>query len=205
MPAPSVPTRRASLGGDDPGRIGILGLLAPAQNIIGRDRPMETLQIQVTDVRDLYRSLDGAERPLGNQDLPRPCFITQAGCEICHAADRRVLAAMFKSDLTQCGIASRYADSESESVALSAPVLGQLLDLVAHLECHPHGTLRMIGTFNRVVEDDHDAVPEKPFQRTFVLEYELSHVLVVLAENGRDLFGFRLPVKAVKLQCENKM
>src|SRR4029077_3661793 len=164
--------------------------IAPAQNIIGSDRPMETLQIQVADMRDLYRSLDGAQRPLSDQDLPRPCFITQARCEICHAADCRVLAAMFKSDLPQCGIACSYTDSKTESVALSAPVLGQFLDLVAHLECQPNGTLRMIGTSNWIVEDDHDAVSEKPFQRTFILEYELSHVLVVLAEHRHDLFRF---------------
>ena len=58
------------------------GLLAPAQNIIGGDRPIETLQIQVADVRDLYRSLDGAERALGDHDLPRACLVAQPRREI---------------------------------------------------------------------------------------------------------------------------
>jgi hypothetical protein len=87
------------------------------------DRPMETLQIQVADVRDLYRSLDGAERPLAIKICPGRASSHRRDARFVTPADRRVLAAMFKSDLTQCGIASRYTDSESESVALSAPVL----------------------------------------------------------------------------------
>src|SRR5215212_10073301 len=48
----------------------------------------------------------------------------------------------------------------------------------------------MVRARNRIVEDDHDAVSEKPLQRAFILEYQFSHVLVVLAENGHDLFRF---------------
>src|SRR5215218_5104833 len=84
--------RPAFLGGNDLGRIDFRWLLAPAQNVIGGDRPVKTLQIQVADMRDLYRSLDGAERALSNQDLPRSCFVAQARGKICHATDRRVLA-----------------------------------------------------------------------------------------------------------------
>ena len=79
MPIPrSFLARPASRGGNDLGRIDFRWLLAPAQNVIGGDRPVETLQIQVADMRDLYRSLDGAERALSDQDLPRSCFVAQA-------------------------------------------------------------------------------------------------------------------------------
>jgi len=124
MPIPrSFLARPASLGGNDLGRLDFRWLLAPAQNVIGGDRPVETLQIQVADMRDLYRSLDGAERALSDQDLPRSCFVAQARGEICHAADRRVLAPMFEADLPQCRVARSYTDPESKAVALSAPVL----------------------------------------------------------------------------------
>src|SRR6476646_5673376 len=182
--------RRVYLGGGDRGRIGNWGLSAPAQNIVGRDRPIEALQVQIADMRDLYRTLDGTERSLRNQDLPRPSFIAEPRCEIRHAADRRVFAAMFKPDLPQCRIAGSNTDSEPEGVALSTPVLRQLLDLVAHIERQAHRTFGMIRARNRVVEDDHDAVSEKTLQRTFVLEYEFSHVLVIFAENCHDLFRF---------------
>src|SRR6516162_7528266 len=75
-------------------------------------------------------------------------------------------------------------------MALARPPLRQLFDLPPHIQRQPNGTLGVIGTENRIVKDDHDPVPEEPFQRAFISEDKLAHTLVILSEDGCDLFRF---------------
>jgi hypothetical protein len=46
----------------------------------------------------------------------------------------------------------------------------------------------MIGTRDRIVEDDHDAVRKDPLQRAFISEDELPHALVIFSQQRHDLF-----------------
>src|SRR5262245_2621395 len=75
-------------------------------------------------------------------------------------------------------------------MTLASPLLRQIVNLSAHIQCKPNGALGVIGTGNRIVKDDHDPVPQEPFQRAFVSEDKLAHTLVILLQDGRDLLRF---------------
>src|SRR5262245_64737376 len=140
-------------------------------------------------MRGSHRLLDGAERPLTDHNLAGLGFAAQPGGEIYDAADRGIFAPMLEADLAERRVAGRDADTESERVAHARPLLRQLVHALAHVERQADGALGVIVARDRIVEDDHDAVPEESLQRALVSEDELAQVLVVLDQNAPDLFG----------------
>ena len=48
----------------------------------------------------------------------------------------------------------------------------------------------MVFAGQRIVEDHHDAVADKTFQRAFEFENQLAHLGVIVAEKVHDLLGF---------------
>src|SRR5262249_28339386 len=139
-------------------------LAAPAHYFIGVDRPVEALQAQLTDMRGSHRLFDGAERPLTDHDLAGLGFVTQPGGEIYDAADRGIFAPMLETDLAERRVAGRDADAETEHVAHACPLLRQLVYAFAHVERQPDRALGVIVARDRIVEDDHDAVPKESLQ-----------------------------------------
>src|ERR1700737_351408 len=49
---------------------------------------------------------------------------------------------------------------------------------------------RALRTGDRIIENDHDAVGEEPFQCAFISEGELSYALVIFPQDRHDIFGF---------------
>src|SRR5262245_33500574 len=75
-------------------------------------------------------------------------------------------------------------------MTLARPLLRHVLTLAPNIRPQPTGPLGGIPIVNRIVKYDHDPVPHEPFQSAFVSEDELAHTLVILLEEGRDLFRF---------------
>src|SRR5215510_12741042 len=75
-------------------------------------------------------------------------------------------------------------------MTLARPILCQLFHPPPHSQRQPNGALGVIGTGKRIVKDDHDPVPQEPFQSAFISEDKLAHTLVIVLEDGRDLFRF---------------
>src|SRR5262245_44425069 len=101
-----------------------------------------------------------------------------------------VFATILEADLAKRGVARGDSNSESQNVTLPGPLLRQLRDLLPHIERELDSSFDMIGTRDRIVEDDHDAAAGKPFQRAFISEDELSHAFLKFLQDRHDLFGF---------------
>jgi len=106
---------------------------------------------------------NGAKGPLTDHDLARLCLAAEPRRKIDDPAVGGILATMLEPNLADRCVARSDANSESESVTLSGPARRQPLHLFAHIKREPNGTLGVIGTRDRIVEDDHDAVREEPF------------------------------------------
>jgi hypothetical protein len=106
---------------------------------------------------------NGAKRPLTDHDLARLCLAAEPRCKIDDPAVGGIFATMLEADLADRCVARSDPNSESESVTLPDPFPRQFLDLFPHIKREPNGTLSMIGTRDRIVEDDQDAVREETF------------------------------------------
>ena len=62
---------------------------------------------------------------------------------------------------------------------------------IAHRDRHAHCTLRGVRYLDGIVEEDHHAVAGEALERAFVLEDQLSHLGVVLAEHAHHFLGLR--------------
>src|SRR5262249_44584941 len=102
-----------------------------------------------------------------------------------------VFATILEANLAKRCVARGDSNSESENVTLPAPLLRQLRHLFPHIERELDGSFGMIGTRDRIVEDNHDAAPREPFQRAFISEDELSHAFLIFPQDRHDLFGLR--------------
>jgi hypothetical protein len=72
-------------------------------------------------------------------------------------------------------------------VAALPPAGPETADPVAHGHRHPNRALRRVLHLHGVVEKDHHAITGEPLQRPLVLEDELSHRLVVFAQDAHHL------------------
>ena len=106
---------------------------------------------------------DGAERPLTDHDLARFCLVAEPRGKIYGAAVSGVFATMLEANLAERCIARSDSNSESENVTLPGPLLRQSRRFFPHIERELDGALGMIGTRDRIVEDDHDTVRDEPF------------------------------------------
>ena len=88
----------------------------------------------------LDHAVDGA----ANQDLPVCRFAAQAGSEVGHRPDCRVLEAALEPNTAQRRVAECDADTEPELVAGSPPVAGQALDPLAQEDCHADSPLSVV-------------------------------------------------------------
>ena len=161
-----------------------------AHHLVSIDRPIKSLQPQLPDVRGFHPSFEGTERPLTDHDLARICLVAEPRCKIDDAVVGGILATMFEANLAERCVARSDPKCEPKIVALSGPLLRQTLNLIAHIKREPDGTLGMIGTGDRIIENDHDALGEEPFQCAFMSEDEFSHALVIFPQDRHDIFGF---------------
>src|SRR5262249_28414801 len=137
------------------------------------------------------RLFDSGKGPLADHDLAWLCLVTEPRREIYDAAICGVFAPMLEPDLAESCVARSDSNSETEKMTLARPRLRQLVNLPAHIQRQANGALGVIGTGNRIVKDDHDPVPQDPFQRAFISDDKFAHALVILLQDRRDLFRFR--------------
>src|SRR5262249_37076567 len=85
-----------------------------------RDRPAETLPLQVSEVFELPDPFDRASDAAADQDLPILGRGTEPGGEVAYGADRGVAGAFRKADLPEGCVALRNADAEAEFGGMTA-------------------------------------------------------------------------------------
>src|SRR5262249_35222753 len=145
---PASPAPRAAHTGVRRGAPRRLGRsAAPADDLVGRHRPMESLERQIADVIGLDLRLDESEDALADEDLAALGLVAQPRRQVGDAADRRIVEALVEADLTERGIADRNAHAEAERMAAPAPDLDEAIQLLAHVERHAYRALGMIGTW----------------------------------------------------------
>src|SRR5205823_1070734 len=116
------------------------------------------------------------------------CLVAEPRCKVDDAPISSVFATMLKADLAKGCVARSNPNSEPENVTLASPLSCQALYPIPHVKREPNGTLGMIGTRDRIVEEYHDSVRKHPFQRPFISKDKLSHALVIFTQHRHDLF-----------------
>src|SRR5437868_7198236 len=102
-----------------------------AENIVGRDRTVQSFESQLTDRFELEETIGGGEHALGDQNLSGLGLTTQPCREIRHRADRTVIPAPLVADRANRGITLRDANAEFEIVAHLATGDDTLADTLA--------------------------------------------------------------------------
>src|SRR5262245_49821103 len=73
----------------------------PVHHLVGIDRPVVSLQPQLTYVRGFHPLFNGTERPLTDHDLARLRLVAEPRREIYDAAMSGVFATMLEADLAK--------------------------------------------------------------------------------------------------------
>ena len=162
----------------------------PADNVIGRYRAVKALEHQIAGGAGFNCLLDGAEDPLADKNLAGRGFSAQSRGKVWHAADNRVVPALVETDPPDCRVATRDADAKTQRMTVLAPALGKLAHVITHSRGHAHGSLGMIGAWQRIVEYNEQSVAHEPFERSFMPDDVLSQAGVVFAEYRHHLLGF---------------
>src|SRR5215472_10147426 len=135
----------------------------------------------------LHQLLDLRGHPLMNEDLAALGLAAETGGEVGHGTDGAVVPPSLETDGADGGIALRDPHAEGQVVAALLPSDDHALHTLAHGHGHANGALRGVRHRHGIVEEDHHAVAGEALQRALVLEDELAHLRVILAENAHDL------------------
>src|SRR6516162_4864462 len=93
------------------------------------------------------------------------------------------------ADAAQGRVSRSDADAEAELVAEPAPLADQSSDAFAHFDRHAYRALSRIGTGDRIVEDDQQAVAGEMLQRALEAVDLLAETAVVVLQHGDDVLG----------------
>src|SRR5262249_4957880 len=145
-----------------------------AHNIVGPDRTMKALEDQLAGSLGLDRLLNGCLNLAIDQDLPVMSVGTEPGSEVDHCSDRSVVETALEPDPAKGRVTMRDSHPEPELVTCPSPFPGEFSNLVAHVHPHFDGPYAGVRTWKRVVEQDHDGVAGKAFDRAFVLMDEIA-------------------------------
>ena len=127
--------------------------------------------------------------PLGGQHLAALCLAAQAGGEVHHRADGRVLEATLEADLAAGREAGGDAHSESQVVPATLPLVGQPLGAVAHGQAKGHSASFGLLAGDRVVEEDHHSVAGELRECPALLEDDRTDRVVHLLQHRHDILG----------------
>src|ERR1700761_6400997 len=134
MPSPPLPPPCLS-GGRYSRSLRCLGLL-PTQNLRGKDRVTESLEMQVIERPAFDQGFDHAVDAAAHHALVGAGLVARRRSEVGDAADRGIFQSLFDADLAEGRVAERDADAESQRVSAVAPAHRQFADDVAHLDRH---------------------------------------------------------------------
>src|SRR5580704_15056306 len=154
----------------------------------GANGPLQALQIELAELFRAGDRFDGDLDPAIDQDLPVGGLRTEPRPEIHHGSGRRIVEAAFVADIAQSGMARRYADAEAELVAEPTPLLGERRHPRPHFHRHANRALRRIGTRDRIVEDDEQAVTGEMLQRAVKAIDLLAETAIVFLQDRNDVF-----------------
>jgi hypothetical protein len=150
-------------------------------HIEGLDRTVKALEHEPADRLGLCKLLDRREYLAVNQDLSVFRLGAQSRGKIDDRAVGRIVEPALATDAAERGVAVGDADPESELVTQLAPVSRKRGSVVVHRDGEPNGAQRRIDTWQRIIEQDHDAIAGKAVQGAFELVDEPAEVRVVLA------------------------
>src|SRR5215831_15906687 len=157
-------------------------------HVEGADRPMQAFEIEFAKRFELGNLLDRDLDPAIDQDLPVTGVRAQARTEIDHRAVRRIVETPLIADVSQRRMAGRDADPETQLVTIAAPSLGKRRDVAAHFNRHAHCAHRRIGTRNRIVEDDQEAVAGEVLQGAFKAVDRFAETAIIFLQHRDDVF-----------------
>src|SRR4029453_2221303 len=120
------------------------------------DRSVEALEDEFAYCFQLRQRFDLGVHFCIDQNLAIERLIAEAGGEICDRSGHGILETSLVANASECRIAVGGADTEAKIMAVSLPLGGYLCDSVAHLKSHFHSPCRWSGTWQRIVEQDHD-------------------------------------------------
>src|SRR5712691_5524118 len=162
-----------------------------SHDVEGRDRLRQSLQRERAHLLGLDEILHFPRHPQGDEDLTGLGLAAQTRRQVGDRTDRAVVPAALEADGADGRVALRDADPEVQLVPPLAPPAQERRHAVTHRQRHPDGALGGVGHWNRVIEEDHHAVAGEALERALVLEDELAHLSVVLAQDAHDLLRLR--------------
>src|SRR5687767_7186194 len=137
----------------------------------------------------LHGRTNGAICSLADEHLPGLSLRAQARSKVWDAPDRCVIKPGIEADPPQCGLALRNTNAEAELVPGFAPALRELAHPRLHIEGHPNGPLGVVRTGHRIIEEHHEPVTQKAFERALIREDEFTERCMIRRENGHHLLG----------------
>src|SRR5437762_3294564 len=162
-----------------------------SHDVEGRDRLRQSLQRERAYLLGLDQILHVPRHPQGDEDLAGLGLAAQTRRQVGDRADRAVVPAALEADGADGRVALRDADPEVQLVPALAPPAQERRHAVTHRQRHPNGALGRVGHWNRVIEEDHHAVAGEALERALLLEDELAHLSVVLAQDAHDPLRLR--------------
>ena len=97
-------------------------------NFVRGDRSSEPLQVEAPDRLGIDRLLDGCEDPRADEGLPGGRVCAEAGGEIGHRSERRVVVATLEADTADRRVPGLDPDPESQLRTTLAPDARQFLE-----------------------------------------------------------------------------
>jgi hypothetical protein len=137
-------------------------------------RSGEPFEVQFPNKFDIAVRFSGAAYVDIDQDLAIRGLTAETRSQVRDLSGYGVLEAPLVSDGAERCIAVRDTDAEAEVVPGAAPFLGKLRDLVAHLDCHMHGSQARIWTGDRIVEHSKKPIPGEALDSPLVFVGEPS-------------------------------
>ena len=132
------------------------------------------------------------KEPPADQDLEGLRLSAEPGGQVRDGSDGSIVLSAFKADHTQRGIAGRDAYPQAKVIAELDPLRMELgNDQFPHGQRHSHRLLPSVRDGNRVIEEDHHAVPGEALQGGLVPHDQSPHFGVILCQHSHDFFGFR--------------
>src|SRR4029077_12612997 len=125
---------------------------------------------------------------LAYQDLAGLGLGTETGGEVCDRADGGIVEATLEADLAKRGVALGDADTKSQLMTVLAPSLRETRRTIAHRDSHSNRSRRRIRAGNWIVEQHHEPIAQKAFQRSLEAMDNLGERSVILAQSLHHLF-----------------
>src|SRR5690348_4703881 len=169
---------------------------------IGWCRSRKSLEGKLPDRFHLRELFHGLEHVVAYKDLAWLRLGTKTCSQIRHRSDRRVVEAPLEADLAKRGVALCDADAKPKIMPAIAPASGKSGHAIPHRNRHSYGARGRFGTGNWIIEQHHQTIAQKTFQRSLEPVDDRAERSVVLAQDLHHLFrcgGFRKGGKAAQV------